>query len=63
MKYKEGKYSKPTTKNPSLTIENLDLRDVGPYICSATNTAGITANSTTPTNLTMLDTDGKYSFL
>ncbi|CAC5420259.1 unnamed protein product [Mytilus coruscus] len=55
VKYNEGKYSKPTTKNPSLIIHNLELSDVGPYICSATNTAGITANSTTPTNLTITD--------
>ncbi|CAG2257684.1 unnamed protein product [Mytilus edulis] len=49
-----GKYSKPTPVNPSLTIEKLDLNDVGPYMCSATNQDGLTVNSTT-TTLSLLD--------
>ncbi|XP_052100367.1 interleukin-18 receptor 1-like [Mytilus californianus] len=49
-----GKYSKPTPENPSLTIEKLDLNDVGPYICSATNGDGLNVNSTA-THLSLLD--------
>lgn len=55
-----GKYSKPTPVNPSLTIEKLDLNDVGPYMCSATNQDGLTVNSTT-TTLSLLDSKGMYS--
>ncbi|XP_063435648.1 interleukin-1 receptor accessory protein-like [Mytilus trossulus] len=49
-----GKYSKPTPENPSLTIEKLNLNDVGPYMCSATNGDRFTVNSTT-TTLSLLD--------
>ncbi|VDI71033.1 Hypothetical predicted protein, partial [Mytilus galloprovincialis] len=49
-----GKYSIPTPENPSLTIEKLDLNDVGPYMCSATIENRLNVNSTT-THLSLLD--------
>ncbi|CAC5420261.1 unnamed protein product [Mytilus coruscus] len=49
------KYSMATPKNPSLIIQNLELNDDGLYICSATNEAGVTGNSTTPTPLTVIN--------
>lgn len=52
-----GKYSIPTPENPSLTIEKLDLNDVGPYMCSATIENRLTVNSTT-THLSLLDSKG-----
>ncbi|XP_071166489.1 CXADR-like membrane protein isoform X1 [Mytilus edulis] len=57
LKPNETKYSKTTPKNPSMTIQKLELSDDGLYICSATNKAGVTGNSTTSTHLTVINND------
>lgn len=46
-----------------MTIQKLELSDDGLYICSATNKAGVTANSTSSTHLTVISNDkpGKLS--
>ena len=56
IKIRAEKYSGSTPKSPSLNIQNLEASDLGPYKCSATNRASITANSTY-TTLTLHDID------